>query len=282
MASDSIQHLYETSADSVRASFVGERQRSRDYYAPLVDFVRRVAPPGVQRGRLLDVGCGSGWSTLAFAEAGYEATGIDLNPGAFEPPPAENVDLRQGNALAIAFPEVFDVVVMYQCIEHIPHPQQALLELERICKPEGVIVIVGPNLVTPFVPISYLLSPSTWKNLPLVRTSGLPRHPFGNALLEIIGITFLRGAQLLAKLMRRRPRFYMRDPDVIPPFYADNDAYYLCNPIDLISHFKCRGFHILRRGKHGRPPLSYLFAGGTWVAVRKPARIEIPESKAQS
>ena len=61
----------------------------------------------------------------------------------------------------------------------------------------------------------------------------------------------------------------MREPDITPPFHADNDACYLCNPTDLILYFKRNGFVIERRGNPGRLPLAYLFASGTWVAVRK-------------
>ena len=104
-----------------------------------------------------------------------------------------------------------------------------------------------------------------------MRRPDTPRHPYGNTLGEMIAAGVTRGFQLAGKLLRRRPHFSMRQPDDRPPFHADNDACYLCNPTDLIAFFRRRGFTIDRRGKPGRPPLSYLLAGGTWVAARKPA-----------
>jgi hypothetical protein len=80
----------------------------------------------------------------------------------------------------------------------------------------------------------------------------------------------VRTVQLGIKLLRPSPSFSMRQPDLTPPFEADNDACYLCNPTDLIHYFKKLGFRIERCGKPGRPPISYLFAAGTWVAARKP------------
>ena len=65
-------------------------------------------------------------------------------------------------------------------------------------------------------------------------------------------------------------RFKKFGSDQYMTFHADNDACYLCNPVDLITFFRSHGYRIERRGKPGRPPLSYLFAGGTWVAARKP------------
>jgi hypothetical protein len=98
----------------------------------------------------------------------------------------------------------------------------------------------------------------------------MAKHPYGNTLPEILGLALLRSAQLVAKLIRRSPRFLMREPDSVPPFQADNDACYLCNPTDLLSYFKGQGFQIEQRGKPAPLPLSYLLAGGTWVAARKP------------
>jgi hypothetical protein len=125
--------------------------------------------------------------------------------------------------------------------------------------------------VSPITPVVYLGKPSSWREISLARKPGMARHPYGNTLGEIVGAAFLRGFQFLGKVSRRRPDFTMREPDTTPPFHADNDACYLCNPSDLIAHFRGRGFEVLRRGKPGRPPLSYLFAGGTWIAARKPA-----------
>ncbi len=237
-------------------------------------FVSEVQPPRDQSRhlRLLDVGCGSGWSTLAFAEAGYDATGIDLNPVAFEPPPLERCRLREGGATDIPFDaDAFDAVVCYQCLEHVPDPRRALDEMARVCRPGGLIAVVGPNLVSPLPGLADALRPSSWRSLPFRLRPGMPRHPYGNTVPEILAVSLLRSAQLLAKLSRRSPRFTMREPDIVPPLHADNDACYLCNPTDRIAYFQGRGFSIERRGKPGRPPLSYLLAGGTCVAARKSA-----------
>jgi len=281
--SESVQAMYGESAAAVRASFKDDSVRALDYYAPLLHFVTGVAPPGVPAGttRLLDVGCGSGWSTFAFAAAGYDATGIDLNPAAFEPPHRDRCRLLRGSATEVPFAaESFDAVVCYQCLEHVPDPRQALDEMARVCRPGGVVVVVGPNLVSPTPGVAHAARPSSWRSLRLRRGAGTPRHPYGNTLPEIAAVALLRAAQLGGKLARRTPQFLMREPDAVPPFHADNDACYLCNPTDLIADFRRRGFAVVRRGKPGRPPLAYLFAGGTWVAARKPDAAAGPPSPA--
>ncbi len=267
-ARPSVEDLYRTAEGGVRGSFGEDRAGALAYYAPLVAFVLGLRP--AEGARLLDVGCGVGWSTFALAVAGYEATGIDLNPRAFEPPAHPRCVLREGSATEIPYPaDSFDVVACYQCLEHVPDPGRALDEMARVCRPGGFLAVVGPNLVSPFPGLAYLARPSSWRNLPLRRRAGMARHPYGNTLPEILGFSLLRSAQVVAKLCRRGPGFTMREPDPTPPFHADNDACYLCNPTDLIADFRRRGFAIVRRGKPGRPPLSYLLAGGTWVAARK-------------
>jgi SAM-dependent methyltransferase len=274
--SDSVQDLYRTSGERVRAAFGGDRDRARDYYARLLHFVSGVAPadnpPGTTR--LIDVGCGTGWSTFAFASAGYDATGIDLNPAAFEAPPDDRYRLLPGSAYEIPFPaDTFDVVVCYQCLEHVTEPRRVLDEMVRVCRPGGVVVVVGPNLCSPVTGLAVLARPSSWRSLRFRRRPGMPLHPYGNTVPEVVAVALLRTAQLAVKLVRRSPRFTMREPDRVPPFTADNDACYLCNPTDLIAYFRGHGFRVERRGKPGRLPLAYLVAGGTWVAARKPRHL---------
>ena len=268
---EKIESLYRSSEDIVRASFGEDQARALAFYSSLIEFIEGVQPD--RSSRLLDVGCGVGWSTYAFAMEGYHATGIDLNPRAFEPPAHERCRLVEGSATDIPEPaDSFDVVACYQCLEHVPEPSRALDEMARVCRPGGIVAVVGPNLVSPFPKLAELSRPSSWRGLPLLRKPGMARHPYGNTLPEVVGLAGLRGLQLVAKLIRSEPDFAMRVPDPTPPFHSDNDACYLCNPTDLIRDFSRRGFEVVRRGKPGRPPLTYLFAGGTWVAARKPDR----------
>ena len=269
---DTVQSAYRTGSQDVRASFGLDRSRAQAFYKNLVDFIVAVAPTTVSHPRsLLDVGCGSGWSTWSFAENGYDAVGIDLNPDAFEPPPRERMRLLNGNATKIPFADAsYSIVVAYQCLEHVPDPQRALGEMIRVCAPGGIVAVVGPNLVSPFTGLRFTARPSSWPGLAFRRVPGMPRHPYGNTIGEVIAASFHRSWQLLQKLASTTPTFSMRIPDTVPPFHADNDACYLCNPTDLIRAFRRQGLKVARRGRPGRFPGTYLFAGGTWVAARKP------------
>jgi SAM-dependent methyltransferase len=267
-AIDRLTGLYRT-ADQVRASGM-TADVARMYYEPYVRFASAFAPAG----RMLDVGCGAGWSTWLFVERGYEATGIDLNPAAFEPPPRDGLRLTVGSGTEIPFPDSsFDAVGTHQCLEHIPDPARMLSEMVRVVRPGGVVCVVGPNLLGLgcYVPI---LTRYVWRNRPLrtilFRPPEMPRHPFGNTLPEALAGLVRDVGRVARKSLSRRAEFTMREPDLKPPFHSDNDAVYVCNPLDLTRHFRQLGCEILRDVALGRGGWTRMMAGGTWVAARKP------------
>jgi SAM-dependent methyltransferase len=178
------------------------------------------------------------------------------------------------DALSLPFPSgSFDVVCAYQFLEHSPKPEQTLAEFLRVLKPGGVVCVVGPNLVA-LSPIVQGLLGSVWKTRPikriLIREAGMPRHPYGNTVFEVLANIPILMMRILTKLVRKQAKFTMREPDLTPPFHADNDACYLCNPIDLTRYFVAQGCTILRNGKPGRLRGTALLAGGTWLAASKP------------
>ncbi len=264
---EQLQTLYR-SGDAVRTSGLGRAEAER-HYADYVDFVRRFQTTG----KLLDVGCGVGWSTAVFANHGYDATGIDLNPEAFEPPAQDGLTLCFGSALEIPYPEAsFDIVSSYQVIEHVPDPKAMLEEMLRVVRPNGVICVVGPNLLGLGGSAASLLK-YVWKNRPLAsilfRTSSMPRHPFGNTLPEAVGQLIRNVTLICSKQLTSDATFTMRQPDLEPPFHADNDATYVCNPTDLVRFFRRRDCRVLQDVRPGRSRLTRMLATGTWVAVRK-------------
>lgn len=229
---------------------------------------------------LLDVGCGCGWSSYCFARVGYETTGIDLNPVAFEPPSLPNLRLQEGSALNLPFRnETFDVVVSYQCLEHVPDPKLALDEMVRVTKPGGMVCVVGPNLLSPLLPLRFLALDALNRKLQFRRVAETPKHPYGNTAQEYLTSLVSVIYRLAKKILNSEPTFNMRVPDMVPPFLGDNDACYLCTPLDLVHFFERQRCRVVQNGKHGRPPGSSLFAGGTWVAAEKNRELGPKEEK---
>ena len=265
--SKQLKQLYEASSDRVRPSGFSE-STAANVYRDYLSFVARYAADG----RLLDLGCGAGWSTLLFSKSGYDAVGLDVTAAAFEPDEAERLRFEEGDAAELPFADAtFDVVACNQFLEHSPDPWGVLEEAQRVLKPGGWLFVVGPNLLGIGPSITALVR-HVWQSRPLrrvfVRDDKMPVHPFGNTFWEA-GRYFASNLFLLAsKVLSPEVRLTMRQPDLMPPFHADNDACFLCHPPDLPPAPLHPGFTVVRSGKVGRSRLFTWLAGGTWIAAR--------------
>ena len=89
--------------------------------------------------QVVDLGCGTGLSTLALAQMGGSITGVepslDMLRIAQSKPVPENVSFREGYAHTTGLPDAFaDVVVCSQSF-HWMEPESTLQEIGRILKP---------------------------------------------------------------------------------------------------------------------------------------------------
>jgi SAM-dependent methyltransferase len=267
--STKLQKLYTELTESVRATGLSE-EVATEVYGKYIQFVSQSAAPS---GSLLDVGCGSGWSSYLLSKIGYQVVGIDLNAKSFECPAVSNLTLVEGSAMELPFDDAsFDVVASHQAIEHMPDPEKAIREMIRVLKPGGIICIVGPNLLS----IGQFLRGITiyvWKNRPAKnifwRSPGMPKHPWGNTLPEGLLNFPVMLSLIFRKTIDSKATFTMREPDLIPPFDADNDACYLCNPIDFIKFLPTQNCVVIQNGFYGRPQWTTLMASGTFIAARK-------------
>lgn len=94
-----------------------------------------------QQDCVLDVGCGEG----KFAKYCSIYKGIDTNPDAI------SVGTRAGRnvfleSLELQPPESFDVVVMFQVLEHVPNPRAMLMHSARCLRPGGRLVVSVPSM----------------------------------------------------------------------------------------------------------------------------------------
>jgi ubiquinone/menaquinone biosynthesis C-methylase UbiE len=70
----------------------------------------------------------------------------DTSGYAYEKYNQRGLEFQGGSILDINFPEnFFDLAICFETIEHIQNPDKALLELKRVLKPKGVLIISSPN-----------------------------------------------------------------------------------------------------------------------------------------
>jgi len=104
----------------------------------------RAGPPGL----LLDMGCGQGRFLEAAQQRGWQVQGLELCPQvARQTAERLRVQVYSGSLFEVSLPaESFDLVTMFDVIEHLEQPPQALRICHRILKPGGVLAIGTPNL----------------------------------------------------------------------------------------------------------------------------------------
>lgn len=104
--------------------------------------------PGRVRGRLLDFGCGSGSFLFDMHRNGWEVLGIDPSPTA-----VQHIRTELGlSALTGSLPHPdlrdahFNLITMWQSLEHVHHPLEVLQEARRLLVPGGKVVVAVPNI----------------------------------------------------------------------------------------------------------------------------------------
>jgi 2-polyprenyl-3-methyl-5-hydroxy-6-metoxy-1,4-benzoquinol methylase len=97
--------------------------------------------------RLLDVGCGTGPFSLTAAQRGAVVTSLDIGTELLARARAKGVaTVLAGDAMALPFTDArFDIVLSSECIEHTADPRRAVVEMLRVLRPGGRLVLTCPN-----------------------------------------------------------------------------------------------------------------------------------------
>ena len=93
--------------------------------------------------RVLEIGCGRGFLTRAVRQIAPATVGVDVNPEAVAN--AVTPGMRVMDAQHLAFADAhFDKIYSFHVIEHILNLEAALIEMDRVLKPGGRILLVYP------------------------------------------------------------------------------------------------------------------------------------------
>ncbi len=102
-----------------------------------------------KRGKLLDVGCGTGYF-LKYLKENYPTWKIfGIEPSDLLRKVASDnigINIKIGTLDRIPFPdEYFDVVTCNDVLEHSAKLRENILELKRVLKPNGILFVQAPN-----------------------------------------------------------------------------------------------------------------------------------------
>ena len=100
-------------------------------------------------GRILEAGCGAGRfiRTIRRLRPDLDAYGADLSPAAIQLAQAyaDGVRYEIGSLADLPYPDgFFDIVVLFDVLEHVPDPDRALREIGRVLRPGGLFHALIP------------------------------------------------------------------------------------------------------------------------------------------
>ena len=118
-------------------------------------------------GKLLDVGCAYGFFLELAKKNGWQVQGTEISEAAYMYAknklklPVLNKALEEAEFKN----ESYDVVTLFDVIEHLPSPNAAIKEIRRILKPNGLLVITTPDIGS----LSAKLLGRNWEEIKRVR-----------------------------------------------------------------------------------------------------------------
>ncbi len=120
------------------------------YLIDLGSIMNLLAPPP---GKLLDLGAGTGWTSVLFAQRGYDVVAQDIAKDMIEFGEKNKIRYNLTNLNFIAcdyenlpFIQEFDYAIFYDCLHHCDDVYAALSTVHRALKPGGICITLEPGI----------------------------------------------------------------------------------------------------------------------------------------
>jgi 2-polyprenyl-3-methyl-5-hydroxy-6-metoxy-1,4-benzoquinol methylase len=138
--------------------------REKDNFAlhpARLELVKRCADPDATK--LLDIGAGIGQFQRLASQYGFNCRGIE--PSSLRRQYAEekwglqlNKELVESNDWQIHYCRAFDVITLWDVIEHVNFPRETLEAAAKLLKPGGILLLDTPSRLVPAYKISQCVS----------------------------------------------------------------------------------------------------------------------------
>ncbi|WP_396169285.1 class I SAM-dependent methyltransferase [Flavobacterium sp.] len=132
--------------------YISHTDNKRSLFEKLYHFIKSIALKNKlnlinsqqpNKGRLLDIGAGTGEFLSVAKNDGWQTIGVEPSERAKAIAESKGVSfVEQTSELQN---QSFDVISMWHVLEHVPDLDQQIKELKRLLKPTGTLIIAVPN-----------------------------------------------------------------------------------------------------------------------------------------
>ena len=126
--------------------FVREYLKEASLYKEYFDSIIKIILKHKKPQSLLDVGCGVGIFLQKVKDIGWNAIGVDMSKAAVQYARSRGLDVRLGKIEELKFkPRSFDVITLFQTIEHIEDPIRILKKIYSLLRRGGILILTTPS-----------------------------------------------------------------------------------------------------------------------------------------
>src|SRR3989338_811238 len=139
---DLIIDAYSSGTDE---TFVSQAPGREKTFAKSLDFIEKYCPA---KGKILDIGTAGGSFLHVARQRGWKVRGCEPNRWLCQwAKDHYGLDVTPGTVWAMDVTEnEFDVITLWDVLEHVPDPTKLLRECHRILKPGGLLVVNYPDI----------------------------------------------------------------------------------------------------------------------------------------
>lgn len=125
-------------------NFVSQAKGREKTFRKSLKFIEKYA----KKGKILDIGTAGGSFLYVAREKGWKVYGIEPNKWLCKWGKKHyNLDIEQGTIFDVKYKSnYFDVVTLWDVLEHTPNPKEVLIEVNRILKRGGLLVVNYPDI----------------------------------------------------------------------------------------------------------------------------------------
>lgn len=139
------KNYFEKNKDSNYKSYKDMELLKKNYFQKIIKDIK------IKKDfKILDIGCAYGYFLKLCEDNGCKTYGIDISKYAIKK--AKKITKAKlycydvNNGLFFFKKNTFDLIIMFDVIEHLDSPFKILKEVKRVLKKNGIIIITTPNI----------------------------------------------------------------------------------------------------------------------------------------